>query len=166
MEENDRPALPASLRAVAYFTILVGIGTGLTMIVDLLHGKLNINGAVLLIPAGFGLLRLSRGWRTFTLFTLWVGMLAFGVAFVLAMLGVGKITVNHVFGSLRLDMRRELVAVACAAMFVVELWQYRVLTSPLVRRLFGLIETRDRSRDDPETGAGPDGSSSGPPPGT
>jgi hypothetical protein len=166
MDESERPELPASLRAVAYFTILCGIGTALTMIVDLFHGKLMINVAVLLIPAGFGLLRRSQGWRTFTLFMLWVGMIGFGVGFVLVLLGVGKVTMGSRIDAVFQGRSRELIAAVFAAMFVVEFWQYRVLTSPLVRRRFGLIETRDRTRDDPGTDADPDGSASGPPRGT
>ena len=166
MDDVERPALPLSLRAVAWFTILVGIGTALTMIVALFHRKLSLNFGVLLIPAGFGLLRRDRGWRTFTLFMLWLGMIGFGAGFVLALVGVGKVSPNSGFGPLRHFQSREMIGVSCAAMFLVELWQYRVLTRPVVRRLFGLIETRERSGDGRGRGAGPGGSSPGPFPGT
>jgi hypothetical protein len=166
MDDADRPALPLSLRMVAWFTILVGIGTGLTMIVDLSHRHLNLNFGVLLIPAGFGLLRRDRGWRTFTLFMLWMGMIGFGAGFVLALLRIGDFSPTRGFGPLMQIKSREMMAVICAGMFLVELWQYRVLTSPVVRRLFGLIETRGRSEDGRGRGAGPGGSSPGPFPGT
>jgi hypothetical protein len=165
MDERPRPELPAALRAVAYFTILCGIGTVLSVIVDLLHGRLNINLGVLLIPAGFGLLRLSQGWRTFALFTIWVGMIGSAIMFVLLAAGIGNPTMKGftLFGPLGVRGAGLLISVV---IFGVEFVQYRVLTRPDIRRLFGLTGPRAGPRGDRGTGSGPDGSASGPLPGS
>ena len=165
MDDSERPSLPPSLRAVAYFTILVGIGTALTIIADLFHDRLNLNFAVLEIPAGFGLLRLSRGWRTFTLCMVCTGILAFAVLALLLLFspGMTSITVNG--ASLPHWDRRLLMAASVLALGV-QIWEYRVLTRPDIRRLFGLTSGKGGPPGDRETGSGPGGSASGPLPGT
>jgi hypothetical protein len=163
MDEIERPALPPALQAVAYFTILVGLGTALTIIVDLFHGRLNLNFAVLEIPAGFGLLRLNRAWRKFTLFMIWMGMLAFGAATLFLLFGPEgtNLTVN---GTPLPHWDRRLLVVASVLALGIQIWEYRVLTRPDIRRLFGLTD-RGAPAGDRGTGAGPGGSSSGPLPG-
>lgn len=164
MDESERPGLPPSLRAVAYFTILVGIGTGLTIIADLWHDRLNLNFAVLEIPAGFGLLRLSRGWRTFTLWMIWTGIIAFTVLTLLLIFGTNMthITVN---GTSLPHWDRRLLLAASVLALGVQIWEVRVLTRPDIRRLFGLTD-RGAPPGGRGTGAGPGGSASGPLPGT
>jgi hypothetical protein len=165
MDESEQPTLPPSLRAVAWFTILVGIGTGLTIIADLFHHRLNLNIAVLEIPAGLGLLRLSRGWRTFTLWMLWAGILAFAVLLFVLIFGkeLTHITVN---GTTLPQWDRRLLLAACVLSLGVQIWEYRVLTRPDIRRLFGLTSRPGGPPGDRGTGAGRGGSSSGPLPGT
>ena len=169
MEETERPVLPAAIRAVAYFTILCGVGTLLSMIVALTKGHLSLNIGVLQIPAGFGILRLSRGWRTFQLWMLWFGMIGFGIGFVVFLSGFADPQLKD-YGGFIQARSRELLTVACALMFGVMFWQYRVLTSREARLLFGItVLSRARSRKPPGgpgTGAGPGGSSSGPLPGS
>jgi hypothetical protein len=141
MEDGEEPALPASLRAVAYFTILCGIGTLLTMVTDLANRHLNINIGVLQIPAGFGILRLSRGWRTFQLWMLWFGMIGFGIALLILLFG-GSFPTLTMYGRFATKWGRELAFVICAITVGVLIWQYRVLTAPPIRRLFGLPPRR------------------------
>ena len=166
MDDAERPALPPALRAVAYFTILCGIGTLLSMIVALFHGHLSLNIAVLEIPAGFGLLRLSRGWRTFVLWMLWFGMIGFTIAILILLFAGGTANLT-LFGQPVKQWDRRMIVAASVLAFGVLVWQYRVLTSPPVRRLFGLTSSRPGAPpDDPGMGAGPGASSSGPLPGT
>ncbi|MBI3856613.1 MAG: hypothetical protein HY293_13080 [Planctomycetes bacterium] len=141
MDEPERPALPPPLRAAAILAILFGIGTLLTMIVDLTKSVLNLNFGVLQIPAGFGILRLSRGWRTFQLVILWLGMIGFAVA-VAALLCGGSGPPITMFGSQTQKWSREVSLVMSVLSFGLLVWQYRVLTSPRVRRLFGLLPPR------------------------
>jgi hypothetical protein len=111
-EDPKENPLPLSLRVVAYATILFGIGSVIGVVTDLFHGKLSLNLGVLQIPAGFGLLRLSRGWRTFVLVLLWLGFIAGGIMiFMLAAGSPIKVTVIpgpiHAYG-------RELALATCA----------------------------------------------------
>src|SRR5262245_8625471 len=157
MEDSERPALPPSLRAVAYFTILVGIGTALTIIADLFHKKLNLNIAALEVPAGFGLLRLSRGWRTFTLFMIWAGMFAFGAGTLVLLFGAG-ITDMTLNGTPLPHWDRRLLLATCVLALGVQIWEYRVLTRSDIRRLFGLTSRSAAPPVGRGTDAGPGGS--------
>lgn len=168
MDEAERPTLPTAIRAIAYFTILCGIAYALTMVVSLAQGRLHLNIAVLQIPAGFGILRLSRGWRTFQLWMLWFGMIGFGILFLVLLIGRSQLSISGYGDFIK---SRELLIVICAAMFALELWQYRVLTSREARLLFGVtVLSRARRpgglRAGRGTAAGRDESSSEPPPGS
>jgi hypothetical protein len=135
--EEDR-TLPTSLRAVAYLAILFGTGSLIHVVVGALHGALYLNTGVLQIPAGFGLLRLSRGWRTYHLVCLWLAMILLLVATAGLLSGSGR-PVFGFLGTRRQHVEKEtvLLFLAVAALYVV--WQYRVLTSLKVRMLFGVI---------------------------
>ena len=141
MNESDDPEenpLPLSLRVVAYVTILFGIGSVIDLIVGLFHGKLSLNFGVLQIPAGFGLLRLSRGWRTFVLVYLWFAFIVAGIMIVAFACGAPiKYTGVAIPGPLG-AFGREIALTYCAVMLGYMIWEYRVLTSPRIRRLFGL----------------------------
>jgi hypothetical protein len=141
MDEAERPVLPPALRAVGYFTILTGIATLLTVLVDLAKGHLSINIGVLQIPAGFGILRLSRGWRTFQLWMLWFGMIGFGIASLILLFG-GSFPTFTIYGRSATHWGREIALAICTIAGGVLIWQYRVLTRPDVRRLFGLPPRR------------------------
>lgn len=167
MDDEERPELPASLRAVAYFTVLCGIGCVLTTTVSLFHGRLHLNFGALQVFSGLGLLRLSQGWRTFQLWMLWFGMIGAILGIVLILAGVElKSDLSDLTLPFLDRVQEQVILLICVGVFGLEFWQYRVLTSPVVRRLFGLISTREAPPDDPERGAGPGGSASGPLPGS
>lgn len=139
MKDPDRPSrreLPLSLRVVAYVTILFGISSAIEVIGDLFHGKLNFNFGVLQIPAGFGLLRLSQGWRTFVLVCLWLGFIVSGIA--ILMLAAGQPFTFKVLPRPLQGYGRELALTYCVAWLCYMIWEYRVLTNPRIKRLFGL----------------------------
>jgi len=131
-----RPELPLSLRVVAYVTILSGIGSLIDVLIDLAHGHLSLNFGVLQIPAGFGLLRLSRGWRTFELVCLWFAFVVSGIVAIAVALGK-TITYRPLPGPWD-QHRKEISLLIAGLMLAYFIWEYRVLTSPRVRRLFGL----------------------------
>jgi hypothetical protein len=140
MDESDDPEenpLPLSLRVVAYATILFGIGSVIDLVVGLFHGKVSINFGVLQIPAGFGLLRLSRGWRTFVLVCLWFAFIVAGIMIVAFAFGA-PIKYTGVLPRPLTAYGRELALTYCAVMLGYMIWEYRVLTSPRIKRLFGL----------------------------
>jgi hypothetical protein len=134
--DSERPGLPLSLRIVAYVTILSGVGSLVDVIMGLFHGHLSLNFGVLQIPAGFGLLRRSQGWRTFELVCLWFAFVAFGIAAIAV--ASGKTISYGQFPEPWNRHRKELSLLIAGLMLAYLVWEYRVLTSPHVRRLFGL----------------------------
>ncbi len=131
--------LPTSLKIVACLAIVFGICSLINVIVTAFHGALVLNVGVLQLPAGFGLLRLSRGWRTYHLVCLWLGMILILVAAASLLSGSGR-PVFSFLGQRAHPAGREtvLLFLAVAALYII--WQYRVLTSPRVRKLFGLTQ--------------------------
>ena len=134
LEENP---LPLSLRVVAYLTILFGIGSVVDFVVSIFQGKLSISLGVLQIPAGFGLLRLNRGWRTFVLICLWLGFI--GSAILIYLLEFRRLTITGPLPRpLLLGYGREIALTSVVVWLCFMLWEYRVLTNPRIKRLFGL----------------------------
>ena len=86
-------------------------------------------------PAYFGLLRFSRGWLTCALALLWVGLVLSPLVFLMSALGSGPVTFD-VLGIPIGQLPRPWLCVVAAAMFMLLLWQHRVLVSPRVWRLF------------------------------
>ena len=129
--------LPGALRAVAIVILLEGISSAIELVLALSRGHLSVNLGVFYILAAIGLFRLSRGWRTFVLFTLWFAFILIPVGMFLVLGAGGPITFN-LFGA-SVGMIKP--PVACFFLFLVFLlclWQYRVLTRPDIRGLFGL----------------------------
>lgn len=125
--------IPRDLKIVAYLFIIFGIIVLIEILLDLINAHLNINFGVLQLPCGIGLLRLRRGWRTAALILLWFGL----IANALFCLGV-------IFGSPVLTFFGQPVGLAskplslalAAGLFILMIWEYRVLTREDVRRLF------------------------------
>lgn len=132
---SDCPHIPGVLRAVAIIHLVVGVGALVEVLVNLTRNHYQLNLGVLGIPVCFGLLRFRRGWRTCALALLWVGLLLLPLVFLMGVLGSGPAT----FGVLGIpigQLPRPWLSVVAAAMFLLLLWQYRVLVSPGVSRLF------------------------------
>jgi hypothetical protein len=106
----------------------------------------SFNFGVLGIPIYFGLMHLRRGWRTCALVFLWSGMLLLAVAF---FLGFGNAAVHFQILDVRVARIPTIWAsVLSVPLFLLCLWQYRVLTRPDVRSLFtsaatGHVEIHD-----------------------
>jgi hypothetical protein len=130
--------LPVSLKVVAVLFILSGINAIIEIIVALANGTININFGVLGIFIGIGIFRLRRGWRTCGLVFLWIALIAIPILTVLMFSVSGQLDFN-VFGQKAGYIRKELAFVIMAFIFLLCLWQYRVLVRPDVRQLFGLV---------------------------
>jgi hypothetical protein len=135
MEENRR--IPASLKVVATLFILGGICAVIEVLVSLAHSRININFGVLGLFIGPGLLALRRGWRTCGLVFIWIAMIGAPI-FVILVLGYPRPLDLILFGQKIGYVSKEVGLIAAAVLFLLSLWQYRVLTRPDVRRLFGL----------------------------
>src|SRR6185436_1302313 len=104
---------------------------------DLLQSHLNLNFGVLQIPIGFGLLRLRRGWRTCALVFLWMGMILVPV-FCLGVLTMPGMPVYKFLGQPIGAGPQPPALILAIGLFILMVWEYRVLTRESVRRLFYL----------------------------
>lgn len=135
--EPGPSGIPLSLKIVAVLFIISGIFSVIEVVVALMHGGININFGVLCLFVGPGLLRLHRGWRTCALVFLWLGLIVAPIVFVLGL--SGKVPAYFsVFGVNIARIPGWWASVAAIPFFLLMLWQYRVLTRPDIRRLFGL----------------------------
>ena len=132
---SERPHIPGALRAVAIIHLVMGVEALAGVLVHLARNSYQLNLGVLGIPICFGLLRFSRGWRTCALALLWVGLLLVPLGVLLSVFGSGPVTF-FVFGLSVGQLARPWLYVMAAVMFMLFLWQYRVLVSPGASRPF------------------------------
>ena len=135
MEQHQ--SAPLSLKIVAALFILSGISSIIEVIISLTQGRLSFNFGVLGVVIGIGLLRFSRTWRTCALIFIWIALICLPlVALVFLFLAA---SVNYIIFWQQVGPGSRAIAVALAALlFAVTVWQYRVLTRPDIRKLFGL----------------------------
>ena len=131
---NPRP-IPISLQIVALLFLLGGLCSLIGTIIRLTAGFINIDCGFLGIPTYFGLRRLSLGWRTFALVCLWLGLIVSPILFIFGLFShaPGDATL---FGFHFAQVAPIWLSVVSVPMFLLELWQYRVLTHPKIRPLF------------------------------
>ena len=112
-----RPPLPLSLKIVGWLFIVFGTLSAVDIITSLVAGKLNLNFGVLQIFIGWGLLRLSPGWRIAALVCLWLG---FALAFILAVASIFASNLKVTWFGERLSDSAEtrLVALAIIALIL------------------------------------------------
>jgi hypothetical protein len=134
--DNATP-IPTSLKVVAVLFLLSGIFSLIEVIVSLMHGHFNLNFGILGLFIGPGLLRLSRGWRTCALVFLWITMIGLPMVALLFLVTSGPLDFT-LFGQKVGDASKGLGILVAALLFALAVWQYRVLTRPDVRRLFGV----------------------------
>jgi len=128
---------PTALKIVAVLFIIGGVLAVIEILVALTHGRININFGVLGLFIGPGLLKFSRGWRTCGLVFLWIALVGFPIIFLIGLTGTVPAHFT-VFGMRMARIPSWLVSVGVIPFFALVLWQYRVLTRPYIRRLFGL----------------------------
>ena len=132
------PIYPRSLKVVAWVFVAFGVLAVIDLVTSLMSGNISLNFGVLWIFVGRGLLRVSPGWRTCGLVLLWLGMAASALLVVIAASGGGTVTVFGV--RLRGDEARVGGVLLGLAFLGLQMWLYRVLTRPDVRRLFQMRE--------------------------
>ena len=135
MDENRQ--IPASLKAVAILFILGGICSAIEVVVSLMHSHININFGVLGLFIGPGLLCFRRGWRTCALVFLWIALIGVPIIALLFMVSQGPLDFK-IFGQKVGHASKGFGLATAAVVFVLALWQYRVLTRPDIRELFGI----------------------------
>ncbi len=127
--------IPTALRVVAYIHLLGGILSVTKVIVLLAHGTFSLETGLLGIPIFFGLLKLRNGWRVCAMVLLLIGMVACPILFILGLSGAVPAHFTF-FGAVVSGIPGWVVSVGTIPLFLLVLWQYRVLIRPDVRRLF------------------------------
>lgn len=126
---------PAALKVVAWVFILSGLSACIEIIVALTHGRFSLNFDVIGIFIGWGILKLSSGWRLLGLISLWIAMIGAPVIIVMAFSNPGKLEFK-LFGAKIADMTPAAFFILVGGYFLFKVWQYRVLTRSDVRALF------------------------------
>jgi hypothetical protein len=134
---NDIQPIPTSLKIVAVLFIIGGISSLIEIIVSLLHGQLSLDFGVLGLFIGVGLRRLSPTWRTWALVFTWITLLVTPVGVLLFINSSGPLDFT-LFGIKMGHVPKAAGVVGAVVFFLISVWQYRVLTRPDVRALFGL----------------------------
>jgi hypothetical protein len=127
--------IPRSLRVVAVIQLLSGLSSVAGILVHLTQNHINLDFGVLGIPIYFGLRRLSSGWRTCALVFLWFGLLVAPVIFFLGLVAHSPAYFQF-FGIRFASISPVWLSIAAVPLFLLSLWQYRVLTRPGIRSLF------------------------------
>lgn len=132
---KGKRAVPLRLAMVAWVFMVIGaveLADGIRLA---LQGTLSTDlGAILYVGLGVGLMRLWESWRIAALVLLWVILISLGSFLVLATFGGGTSQLV-IHGAQALAPRWWSIAFG-AAMFVVFLWQVRVLSHPEIASLF------------------------------
>lgn len=125
---------PLSLKIVAGLFMLTGLLAAIDVVVKLFHQHLDLNLMLLGLWIGPGLLRHNPTWRKWTLAFLWLGFFSSGVLFLLALF---RSPVDlWILGQAARPAPMFPVLLCSGAMFLLVLWQYRVLIRPDVKQLF------------------------------
>ncbi|MFX0135815.1 MAG: hypothetical protein ACFFDN_19385, partial [Candidatus Hodarchaeota archaeon] len=138
--DKRRKSSPLSLQVIAFFFILIGIlaaidifKTFINMQIDKIHIRLNFS--VLGIFIGPGLLKHSRGWRICALIFIWI-----------ALIGIPIMSVFLLLKALPLGFTPFLIPFF---IFLIALWEYHVLTSPDILKLFGVYKPLEMEKEIP-----------------
>lgn len=134
--EETKP-IPTSLKIVAILFIVGGIFAVIEVIVSLMNNRISINFGVLGLFIGPGLLRLRRGWRTCALVFIWIALIGVPIIALLFLVVQGPLDFK-IFGQPVGHVSKGFGFIAAAIVFAVVFWEYRVLTRPDVRELFGV----------------------------
>lgn len=132
-----RPKLPQALQVVAWLTLGEGALTVIGAINSVFQDHVHMNLNVLCIPAGIGLFKLRRGWRTFTLVMIWLMISVSLLIAVIALFSPEPLEIR-LMGFKKAPIPDGMVIPGAILHFVLSLWQYRVLTRWDVKALFGL----------------------------
>src|SRR5260221_10533190 len=126
---------PIALSVISYLFLIMGIVAVIEMIITASRGAIHPDFYVLGLGIFAGLRRHSRGWRTCALIFTWFGLIGLAV-----MIGFILFDGGMVFrrpSDLKfVDISLIWSLIIVMPFFVLQLWQYRVLTRPDVRSLF------------------------------
>jgi hypothetical protein len=132
--------IPTPLSAVAYLFLIMAVLSVVDIAVSASRGHIHPNFGFLGLWIYAGLRRYSRGWRTCALVFLWLGFISCGclvALFLFCMVFNAAHVIQFGFTDLKNSEVEFIWPLAVFALFfVLQIWQYRVLTRPEIRSLF------------------------------
>ena len=126
-----------ALKLVAVLTMIAGAAELIGMVNMALDHHFHFTAGVFCLPAGIGLLRRRKGWRTFTLVMTLVWLLVSPVILMMFLL-MDQPPHMHVFGHQLKELPNAVGILATFTVFLGLIWQYRVLIRSDVRAAFGI----------------------------
>ena len=127
--------IPTSLKIVAGLFFLAGASSLIQIIASLTKGEISLNFGVLALFVGYGLLQLKKGWWTVALFLLWIAFLGSTAFTLMLAFSQAPLSVN-MFGEKVGHAPKIYGFAVILVIFLVALWQYRVLTKQEIKELF------------------------------
>ena len=132
--------IPTSLSVVAYLFLVMAALSVIDIAVSASRGHIHPNFGFLGLWICGGLRRYSRPWRICGLVFLWLGLISCGcliAVFLSCMVFNAAHVIQFGFTDLKNSEADFIWPLAASALFfVLQLWQYRVLTRPNIRSLF------------------------------
>ena len=125
------------LKIVAWLFIISGILAFIEILITLMKGHISLDFGVLGLFIGYGLLKLSRGWRTCALIYLWIffiGMPTISILYITQPSGGFNV---HIFGQ-PLARNPYVILYFNVIFILLSLWIYRILTRAETKSLFGI----------------------------
>ena len=128
--------VPMSLKIVAGLYILAGVHSLWQMISSISNSSFSINIGFIALFVGYGLLKLKNGWRKAALILSWLMFVMMGI--ITIVLTSYQDSVNFtMFGDSVGNVPKIYGFIIIAVIFLVVLWQYRILTNKEIKKLFG-----------------------------
>jgi hypothetical protein len=132
---NKVKQLPLSLISVATLFILAGCSAAFVVLEAFLQGTLLFHIGLLWLFIGSGLLALDSRWRTCALVTIWMVLIGVPIYAAFKLSGSGS-WYYYVCGQQIGDGSKGIGLAMAISIFLLSLWQYRVLTRRSIRNLF------------------------------
>jgi hypothetical protein len=127
--------IPSELRLVSWLFVSLGLIAGYQILVALSHGNLRIDFNLLGLFIGFGLMRLSVGWRKCAIIFTCLYLIGIPIAAVLIMNSQGPISLK-ILAVPAGHTTKEMALLLCLPFFLLAMWTYHVLNRSDVRGLF------------------------------
>ena len=125
---------PLALRLVSALFLVSGLWAAFSILFGLLHGHIRLNFNILGLWIGPGLILHNRTCRTLALCFIWIGLIMLPI---FALFTFSRSSVAFRFLGIPIGHIPGPAALLCAtAIFLLTLWQYRVLTRPEIGKLF------------------------------
>ena len=134
---TEKQNIPLSLKIVAWLFIISGILACIEVIATLMKGHINLNLGVIGLFIGYGLLKLSRGWRTCALVYLWISLICIPAISILYITQPSSGFNVRILGQ-SLVRNTYIILFFDVVIILLLLWIYRILTRAEIKSLFGI----------------------------